>query len=115
MSDSEARGPDGLDYRYSLANERAFLAWVRTALALLAAGVALETVIPELGPSWAQHVAGGILLVLAVVVSLLAYVRWHQAERAMVAGRRLPPPYLLQIVSVGMTLLALLLLAMLVF
>ena len=30
------------DYRFSLANERTFLAWIRTALGFLAAGVGLD-------------------------------------------------------------------------
>jgi putative membrane protein len=30
------------DYRFTLANERTFLAWIRTALALLAGGVLLH-------------------------------------------------------------------------
>jgi putative membrane protein len=33
------------DYRFSLANERTFLAWIRTALAILASGVALDQLV----------------------------------------------------------------------
>jgi putative membrane protein len=102
------------DYRFSLANERTFLAWVRTSVALLAGGAALLSVIPGLGPAWLQHVAGGILILLSTTVSLLAYRRWRDTDRAMREKRPLPAPYLLQIVSVGMVLLALLMLVMLV-
>ncbi len=35
------------DYRFSLANERTFLAWVRTALGFLAAGVGLDQLAPD--------------------------------------------------------------------
>ena len=34
------------DYRFTLANERTFLAWIRTALALIAGGVALVQLVP---------------------------------------------------------------------
>ena len=102
------------DYRFSLANERTFLAWVRTSVALLAGGAALLSVVPGLGPAWLQQVAGGILLLLSTTVSLLAYRRWRDTDRAMREGRPLPAPYLLGIVSVGMVLLALLMLVMLV-
>ena len=36
------------DYRFTLANERTFLAWERTALGLLAAAVAVVQLVPEL-------------------------------------------------------------------
>jgi len=47
------RGPDGdaefePDYRFTLANERTFLAWQRTALGLLAAAVAVVHLVPDL-------------------------------------------------------------------
>lgn len=106
--------PGWPDYRFSLANERTFLAWVRTSVALLAGGVALLSVIPGLGPAWLQHVAGGLLLLLSTTVSLLAYRRWRDTDRAMREKQPLPAPYLLQIVSIGMVLLALMMLAMLV-
>ena len=37
MSDVETGETREMDYRFSLANERTFLAWIRTALALVAA------------------------------------------------------------------------------
>jgi putative membrane protein len=37
------------DYRFTLANERTFLAWQRTALGLLAAAVAAVQLLPEVG------------------------------------------------------------------
>ena len=51
-------GPDP-DYRFTLANERTFLAWIRTALALVAGGVAVVQLIPEFAFPGARHVMGG--------------------------------------------------------
>ena len=50
------------DYRFSLANERTFLAWVRTALALLAGGIAVVTVLPDFGPDGSRHLLGLLLM-----------------------------------------------------
>jgi hypothetical protein len=55
------RGPDGdsefeLDYRFTLANERTFLAWQRTALGLLAAAVAVVHLVPETTMPGTRHV-----------------------------------------------------------
>ncbi|GAM70385.1 inner membrane protein [Vibrio sp. JCM 19236] len=36
------------DYRFSLANERTYLAWIRTALALLAGAIAVDQLTPDL-------------------------------------------------------------------
>ena len=76
------------DYRFSLANERTFLAWIRTALALLAGGVLLDQFSTKLGP----HIVilAIVLGVLAAVLSGLAYVRWRANEIAMRHARRLP-------------------------
>lgn len=58
---------DEPDYRYSLANERTFLSWIRTSLALVAAGVALVQFANDLGPR-VVRVAAGVVLVLAAVI-----------------------------------------------
>jgi putative membrane protein len=77
------------DYRFSFANERTYLAWIRTALALLAAGVALDVVDLSI-PSAAQHVLAVLLVGLGMVAAVAAWVRWALAERAMRRSRPLP-------------------------
>ncbi len=78
------------DYRFSLANERTFLAWIRTALALLAGGVLLDQLATSLGPDVAVVALAVGLGALSAVLSVLAYVRWRANEIAMRHARRLP-------------------------
>ncbi len=78
------------DYRFSLANERTFLAWIRTALALLAGGVLLDQFSTKLGPHIVVVILAVILGVLAAVLCAIAYVRWRANEIAMRHARRLP-------------------------
>ncbi len=46
------------DYRFSLANERTFLAWIRTALGFLAAGVGLDQLAPDFATPLIREVLG---------------------------------------------------------
>ena len=78
------------DYRFTLANERTFLAWIRTALSLLAGGVLLHQFATELGPRPAVTALSVGLAVVAAVLSLLAYTRWRGNEIAIRHGRALP-------------------------
>jgi len=55
------------DYRFTLANERTFLAWQRTALGLLAAAIAVVQLVPELAVPGARHVIGALLAALAII------------------------------------------------
>jgi putative membrane protein len=78
------------DPRFSLANERTFLAWVRTALAMLAGGVALETLqVPGETGLRVPVVVG--LVVAGAVLLVLSLVRWARVERAMRLREPLPP------------------------
>lgn len=77
------------DPRFSLANERTFLAWVRTSLALMAGGVALDAVELD-GPRSLQAVLAAALVVLGLLLAAVAWVRWAAAERAMRLSRPLP-------------------------
>ena len=71
------------DARFLLANERTFLAWVRTALAILIGGIALT----QLGhDSTAQGVVGMIVIVLGGFMALVGYLRFHAADRAIRRG-----------------------------
>jgi putative membrane protein len=78
------------DYRFTLANERTFLAWVRTALALLAGGVLLEQFATTLQPRIVIVALAIGLAVLACVLCTVAYVRWRANEIAMRHARPLP-------------------------
>ncbi|KDE97452.1 DUF202 domain-containing protein [Mycobacterium sp. ENV421] len=89
------------DYRFTLANERTFLAWLRTGLALLAGAVALASLVHDFGPRPFRIVITGLLLVLSLVVTAGAYVRWDRAERAMREKRPLPTDPLPRIIVSG--------------
>jgi putative membrane protein len=70
------------DPRFSFANERTFLAWIRTCLALIAAGVALDVFggpKDETARSW----LAGVIIAVGILCSLGAYTKWMAAERAM--------------------------------
>lgn len=79
------------DHRFTLANERTFLAWLRTALALMAAGVAVVQLVPEFGLAGARHVVGVVLAGLGTAVAAAAIGRWRGVQRAMEYGEALPP------------------------
>ncbi|GHS88971.1 hypothetical protein AGMMS50218_14100 [Actinomycetota bacterium] len=97
------------DARFSLANERTFLAWVRTALALLAGGVALEA----LDLPVEEHLrlaAALVLIVLGLLAPVQAWLGWAGAERALRARRPLPAPALSPVLAGGVVLAGLLVL-----
>lgn len=103
---SDKRWPDWVygegeepDYRFSLANERTFLAWLRTALALVAAGVAVDVVDLGMGEG-VKRAFAGVLLILGGLSSVLAWLRWSGSERAMRRGGALPA---LGVAAMGIT------------
>ncbi len=96
---------DEPDPRFTFANERTFLAWIRTALALVAAGIALEALeIPA---------RTGVRLTLVLTLALLgaisssvAFFRWARAERALRQSKPLPSPALAPILALGLAVVA---------
>lgn len=77
------------DARFTLANERTFLAWIRTSLALLAGGVALELLGLPLHPG--LRLAASLVLVAAsVLVPVFAWFGWMRTERALRRDHPLP-------------------------
>lgn len=101
------------DYRFSLANERTFLAWIRTALALLAGAVLLRHSSPP-PTDTAVHGATLLLALLASILSLFAYRHWRKNEHAMRLKATLPQSPSLVVVALGVTLSAWIVLALLV-
>jgi putative membrane protein len=96
------------DYRFTLANERTFLAYVRTSLAFFASGTAIL--------SFFDHVIGHRVLVVIIGSGLYAlgtftaascYLRWRRLEQAMRLGRPLPTSLVLPIITGSLIILAL--------
>ena len=98
------------DPRFSLANERTFLAWIRTSLAFSAAGVALEALSLPVHPGF-RLVAALVLVLLGILSAVQAWWRWGQIERAVRRGAPLPAPVLSVVIAAGCAVTALLVLA----
>jgi putative membrane protein len=95
------------DYRFTLANERTFLAWNRTSLGLIAGGVAVLQLVPEFGPTGSRHIVGALLAILGIVVSLASLRRWALVQRAMRRDADLPPSRLPLVLTGGLIVVTL--------
>ncbi|MFP5367928.1 MAG: YidH family protein [Actinomycetes bacterium] len=86
--------PGGIepDPRFTLANERTFLAWIRTSLALLAGGVAVEAFTSSLFLEPLRTGLASLLLLLGMLLSAGSAVRWLRVERSMRNKAPLPLP-----------------------
>ena len=86
----DAGRPSHPDYRFTLANERTLLAWLRTGLALVAGGVAIATYAPDLGARWGSALVAIALVLIGLGVSLAGYRRWRINEKAIADDVPLP-------------------------
>ena len=103
------------DYRFSLANERTFLAWIRTGLALVGGGLATAAFVPPLRWPFVRESIAVILLLLGAAVCLRAVDHWARSERAMRLKQPLPrsrfPATLALVIGSGAALLLVLVLS----
>ena len=94
------------DPRFTLANERTFLAWIRTALALMAGGVGVEALNAVTGQPNPLRTALAVALLLGgVLCSATAFTRWMATERALRSGRPLPAPRLAPVLGYGLSVI----------
>lgn len=83
------------DYRFSLANERTFLAWIRTSMAVLAGAIAIDQLAPQIAPTGIRVALCVVLAVIGSALAFEAYRRWSLQEQAMRHNQELPHTWLL--------------------
>ncbi len=105
------------DARFTLANERTFLAWSRTALALVTAGLAIVQLLPPFpGVPWGRRIIGTPLILLGSAVVIVSYREWTVKQRALRRGEpisrsRLPLILAVTIAVIGLIAVAVTLLS----
>jgi putative membrane protein len=96
------------DPRFTFANERTYLAWIRTSLALVAAGVSMEAFVEDFPDGLREGIALGLILT-GMAAALTSFARWMNSESALRTGRPLPSPGIAPILALVMGLVALVL------
>jgi putative membrane protein len=103
------------DVRFSYANERTFLAWIRTSLGLVTAGLAITQLLPPFDFPGGRRLIGLPLIALGVVIALFSFQNWQANERAMRAGRELPKSMLPRVTAIVVSIVAAIGFALVVF
>src|ERR1700728_241213 len=98
------------DARFTFANERTFLAWSRTALALVVAGLGIVQLLPPFpGVPAGRHLLGVPLIALGAVLAVAAYIEWVRNQRALRRGDPMPVsimPWILAATITGIAIIA---------
>ena len=94
------------DPRFSMANERTALAWVRTALALVAGGIGLTSLAQLAGLSRFLDVVAIGMCFLGAGLAVSALAGWRRKELALRTGRPLPAPVALPWLAAAIVLVA---------
>ncbi len=97
---------DEPDARFTMANERTFLAWTRTGLALIAGGLAAAQAL-HIGVSNLDLLVAIPAIGLGGVIGIVSYLRWEHNERAIRLGKPIGYSQLARVVAIGISTIAL--------
>jgi len=96
------------DVQLSFANERTFLAWERTALGLITAGLAITQLLPSFDFPGGRRLIGLPLIALGTLIAAVSYWEWRRNRAAIADGRPLPSSHLPVVVAIVVSVVALL-------
>ncbi len=94
------------DPRFSYANERTFLAWMRTALGLITAGLAVTQLLPAFDFPGGRRLIGLPLIAMGTIIAMVSLRNWKANEHAMRRGLALPRSPLPWITAVVVSVVA---------
>ncbi|ORM36561.1 hypothetical protein BFL43_06760 [Williamsia sp. 1135] len=84
--------PGSVDARFTLAAERTVLSWFRTALGLIAAGLAVMHVLPDYSTQTSRDILGICLVAFGTATAIAGGLRWRQTTNALRDGGPMPGP-----------------------
>ncbi|WP_406031129.1 DUF202 domain-containing protein [Nocardioides sp. NBC_00163] len=103
---SSESGEDLPDYRFLLANERTLLAWIRTSLAMSAAGAGVVILSATEHLPYAAVWSAATLGAVGGLLAVDATIRWRRSSSAICAGAPLPPLGLRSVVLAAAAVMA---------
>ena len=103
--DIEGNEPDP---RFTLANERTFLTWLSTSLALSAGGVAMAALPKDVFVPWIRTALAIVLVLLSALAAAMSYPRWRHVQVALRRRAPLPPMTLAPVFGYGVAAVAVL-------
>jgi putative membrane protein len=101
-----SEAPEPVGYTSTLANERTFLAWVRTSLGLIAGGVALDQFVAVARGSIAVKIIAFVVILLGAMVSLIGLGQWGRANVAMEGGKPIGRSRVVPVLSIAVMIVA---------
>ncbi|MEY3972204.1 MAG: hypothetical protein RLY84_597 [Actinomycetota bacterium] len=96
------------DPRFTLANERTFLAWIRTSMALILGAVVVATLLSEI--AFLENLVAPLAALLSLLggsLALWAWFRWRRTETALRLGKSIPLSRVLLLLAAVLALLGL--------
>jgi inner membrane protein YidH len=106
--DESTERTDEVDPRFTWANERTFLAWNRTALALIAGGLAAGQ-LGDFSSDVTRLLVALPPILFGAVLAVTSYRRWQANDRALRDDTPLPTPGVTALLAAGIAALAIVL------
>jgi putative membrane protein len=98
--------PQGVSYPDVLANERTFLAWIRTSLGLIAGGVALDQFVAAEKGAPTVGVIAFAVITLGALVAVIGVIEWKRTNLAMNSGKPIPKSRVMPLLGIAVLIVA---------